>query len=105
VGMPMGLPMGFPAFLAARAGHPAPKKEPGPKALGTKIVVAMAEDGLTLTLTADDEHHALVAKDKAGDVVFEGPVETEDQRAKLPENIRGKLERLAASCGTVFFGK
>jgi len=89
----------------APAWDPPVKQEPVRRALGAKIAVAMTEGGLTLTLTADDEHHHFVAKDKTGEVLFDGPVETSEQRKKVPEEVRDKLERLAAACGEVFFGK
>ncbi|KPK48531.1 MAG: hypothetical protein AMK72_06710 [Planctomycetes bacterium SM23_25] len=89
----------------APAGQPALEQGPVRRALGAKIAVTMTEDGLTLTLTADDARHHLLAKDKTGEVVFDGPVETDEQRQEVPERIRDKLERLAAACGEVFFGK
>jgi len=85
--------------------RPAARKEPARRALGTTIAVTMTEDGLTLTLTADDDRHHLVAKDKTGEVLFDGPVTTSEQRKKVPDGVRDKLERLAAACGDVFFGK
>ena len=81
------------------------KQEPVRRALGAKIAITMTEGGVTLTLTADDERHHLVAKDKTGEVLFDGPVETSEQRKKMPDAVRDRLERLAAACGEVFFGK
>jgi hypothetical protein len=79
--------------------------EKGPAALGARVTVTMEEDGLTLTLAADDEGQTLRVLDKKGEVVFDGPVATEEDRKKVPEKVQPKLERLAAACGAVFFGK
>jgi len=61
---------------------------------------APADDGVTLVLTTAFGHQRLVAKDKDGKVIFEGPVDTEEQRSKLPEPIRRRLKNLSIS-GTV----
>ena len=79
--------------------------EPAAPALGATVTVTMTEDGVTLTLTATDAGHHLVAKNTAGKVLFEGPVETAEQREAVLEEVRDKLERLATACGNIFFGK
>jgi len=56
--------------------------------------VSMTEDGVTLTLTSDEGHQRLVAKDKDGKVLFEGPVDTWDQRKAMPDGLLKKLEKL-----------
>jgi hypothetical protein len=48
----------------------------------------------TLSLTIRDGRKHLVVNDKDGKVVFDGPVQTDEERAKVPEAIRGKLARL-----------
>jgi hypothetical protein len=41
-----------------------------------------------------DGHRNLVARDKGGKILFEGPIDTEEQIEKLPEEIRGKIRDL-----------
>ena len=48
----------------------------------------------TLTITVQDAHKTLLAKDRAGGVIFEGPINTDEQRQALPEPIRNKLDKL-----------
>jgi len=47
-----------------------------------------------LELTVDQQRKHLVAKDKRGAVIFDGPVDTPQQRQSVPEALRPKLERL-----------
>lgn len=56
-------------------------------------VVADGENTLMLTTKNGQEDHLLVT-DKAGKAIFDGPVATEAQLAKLPAGIAPKLERL-----------
>jgi hypothetical protein len=49
----------------------------------------------TLTLTqANDQPEHLLAKDRTGKVIFDGPVATEEQLAKVPAALVPKLKRL-----------
>jgi hypothetical protein len=64
--------------------------------------VSLIEDGLTLTLTTESGKQSVVAKDADGKVIFQGPVDTQEQRAKMPEKVRTKLERLWKSCAAVW---
>jgi hypothetical protein len=63
--------------------------------------VSLIEDGMTVTLTTESGKQTVVAKNAEGNVLFEGPVDTEDQRAKMPEKVRTKLEKLWKSCAAV----
>ena len=65
-------------------------------------VVSLIEDGLTVTLTTESGKQTVVAKNAEGNVIFDGPVDTEDQRAKMPEKVRTKLEKLWKSCVVVW---
>ncbi|MCX5654531.1 MAG: PDZ domain-containing protein [Planctomycetota bacterium] len=64
--------------------------------------VSIIEDGVTVTLTTEAGKQSVVAKDEGGKVLFDGPVDTEDQRAKMPEKVRTKLEKLWKSCAAVW---
>jgi len=64
--------------------------------------VSLIEDGLTVTLTTDAGKQTVVAKDADGKVLFEGPVDTEDQRAKMPAKVRTMLEKLWKTCAAVW---
>ncbi|MCE9553732.1 MAG: redoxin family protein [Planctomycetes bacterium] len=55
--------------------------------------LADGEHTLTLTTKPGQEEH-LLAKDQAGKVLFDGPVSTEDQLAKVPAEIAPKLQQL-----------
>jgi thiol-disulfide isomerase/thioredoxin len=74
--------------VATAAAESATKKE----AVYTRTV-ADGEHTLTLTTRTGQEEH-LLAKDQAGKAIFDGPVATEEQRAKLPADIASKLELL-----------
>ncbi|MCX5682875.1 MAG: PDZ domain-containing protein [Planctomycetota bacterium] len=63
--------------------------------------VSLIEDGMTVTLTTEAGKQTVVAKNAESNVLFEGPVDTEDQRAKMPEKVRTKLEKLWKSCAAV----
>ena len=64
--------------------------------------VSLIEDGMTVTLTTEGGKQTVVAKNAEGNVLFDGPVDTEDQRAKMPEKVRTKLEKLWKSCAAVW---
>jgi len=62
---------------------------------------SLIEDGMTVTIVADDGRQKVTAKDASGKVLFEGPIDTEEQRAKMPEKVRTKVEKLWKSCATI----
>jgi membrane-associated protease RseP (regulator of RpoE activity) len=64
--------------------------------------VSLIEDGTTVTIVAEDGRQRVTAKDAGGKVLFEGPVNSEDERARMPEKIRTKVEKLWKSCATVW---
>jgi hypothetical protein len=45
-----------------------------------------------IEITSTDGKRSLTARDAKGETVFEGPIDTEEQRKALPETIRKKLE-------------
>lgn len=81
---------------AAPAGPPAPESGKGQP--GKQSVVkhsTWVEDGLVLNLMETGEGKRLTVE-KGGQKVFEGPVDTEEQRQKVPEEFRGKLDKMTA---------
>lgn len=46
-----------------------------------------------------DGKRVLVAKNAQGETIFDGPIETEEQRAALPESIREKIKRIDVRAG------
>ena len=52
------------------------------------------DDAHVLELKTDEQGKHLVAKDKGGSILFQGPVNTPDQRKAVPAALLPKLERL-----------
>ncbi len=52
------------------------------------------DDDHVLAVTMTDGKKTLVASDTAGNELFNGPIDTPDQRAAVPEAIRAKLDKL-----------
>jgi hypothetical protein len=59
--------------------------------------VNLDDDQGSLELTINDGKKQLVAKNKKGEEVFSGPINTPEERKALPEEVRGRLERLEDS--------
>jgi len=61
-----------------------------------------------IEITGNDGKRSLVARNAAGETVFDGPIDTEEQRKALPEDIRKKIEvievqtKLAQAQGEAF---
>jgi serine protease Do len=60
---------------------------------GNSNLVYSDDDG-SLELTVKDDKKSLVAKNKKGEQVFAGPVNTPDERKALPDDVRGRLEKI-----------
>ncbi len=58
-----------------------------------KNIVFKDKDGV-VTLTTKDGNRHLTAKDSDGNEVFNGPINSPEERDQLPETIRGKLREL-----------
>lgn len=56
--------------------------------------LTFADDAGSLELTFKDGRKSLVAKNKAGEETFSGPVTTPEERQALPPELRERLERL-----------
>jgi hypothetical protein len=122
-GMPMGA-LGFGPLESIEAGQLAwddavatlPAAPGTPGAPGVSGVVGRAAPGATtgsgmryetVMRYSDDEHQLeilpgkegrkLVVKGKDGKVIFDGPINTDEQRKAVPEALRTKLEKLEKS--------
>jgi len=58
----------------------------------------------SLELSTTDGKRTLVAKNAAGATVFTGPIDTEEQRARVPAPFAGKLDLLANQSGVAVRG-
>lgn len=61
--------------------------------VGNANLVFSDEQG-ALELTVTDGRKHLVAKDAGGAVLFDGPINTTEERAAMPEAVRGRLEQM-----------
>ena len=56
--------------------------------------LVMKDDSGEVELTMHDGKRSLVARNAQGDTIFDGPIDTEDQRKALPEDVRKKIETI-----------
>jgi hypothetical protein len=63
----------------------------------------MKDDSGEVEVSLKDGQRQLIAKDAQGAVVFEGTIDTEEQRKALPEDIRKKVELIEAQTKIVRF--
>ena len=56
--------------------------------------ISFSDDEGELKIERVDGKKMLSAKDKEGKVLFNGPIDTEEQRAKVPQNVRERFELL-----------
>lgn len=54
----------------------------------------MKDDNGDVELTTHDGKRSLVAKNAKGETIFDGPIDTEEQRKALPEDVRKKIEMI-----------
>ena len=59
-----------------------------------KAIITFSDDQGELKLERVDGKKMLTAKDAKGKVLFNGPVDTGEQRAKIPANVRERFEKL-----------
>ena len=60
---------------------------------GQARVMVKDETG-ELEVRTENGHRTVIAKNSAGETVFTGPVDTEEQRRALPPPVRGILDRV-----------
>lgn len=55
---------------------------------------AYEDKGVSLRLTFKDGHRSLTATDKSGKTIFKGPIDSAQDREKLPKEVQQKMEKL-----------
>jgi hypothetical protein len=68
---------------------------------GQQMMLSMSDDEHSLTLKVSDGHKHLTVLDKDNNVVFNGPIDTEEQRKALPEALKKKVEKLETKPGRI----
>ncbi|MFP6872268.1 MAG: PDZ domain-containing protein [Verrucomicrobiales bacterium] len=64
--------------------------------MGSSSMMLSNDEG-SIEIRSKDGKTDLTAKDPDGKIIFEGPVNTDEERAKLPERLRNKLEEFKKS--------
>lgn len=57
-------------------------------------VMTFSDNEHVITLTASDTKRTVVIKDLSGNTLYEGPMDNETDRAKIPEKLRLKVDRV-----------
>ena len=87
-GAPGGPPPGAGEHRVFKFGRQSTMMAPGNSTL------VFSDDSGSLELNAEQGKRTLTAKSPKGAVIFSGPIETPEQRAALPEEMRVRLEKL-----------
>jgi len=69
--------------------------------LGDNANVTISDDENTLKIKKKDGKKTLVATDKDGKELFNGPIDTDEQRAEVPDEIRAKLRKFNTLPGAI----
>ena len=56
-----------------------------------ETTTTLSDGAHDLKITTKGDHQHLLAKDKSGRVLFDGPINTQEQRARIPQDVRDKL--------------
>ncbi|HZZ43771.1 MAG TPA: PDZ domain-containing protein [Tepidisphaeraceae bacterium] len=56
--------------------------------------VSYSDKGMTLQITQQDGKRQLLAKDAAGKLLFDGPINTDDEKGKLPREVARRLAQM-----------
>ncbi len=73
---------------------PVPDKEGNAFQFNAQASMTVMDDEGSVTMKVIDGAHELVVKDKQGSILFEGPYDTPQDKAAVPENIRERLEKI-----------
>ena len=65
-----------------------------PPEMATALSASYEDSEHVLVLSSDESGRHLLAKDKQGAVLFDGPIDTPEQRKAVPEVLRPKLSQL-----------
>jgi hypothetical protein len=80
-----------------------PHTNPRPATGASRSAVQVWDlDHLTITLTESEDGRNLRATDRRGSVMYDGPIDTAEQRRRMPQRIASALERLRAENPTAF---
>lgn len=69
---------------------------------GTSGNLCFSDDAGTLEVTVNEGKKSLLARDKAGQVIFNGPIDTDEQRVKVPAALKPRLEQVETMEGFSF---
>ena len=59
-----------------------------------KVIVVKTDGGMSTIIEEKDGHRHVTVKDADGKVVFDGPVNSDEDRQKLPAEVREQLDRI-----------
>lgn len=83
--------------LQMRAMQLQPRANANPFRIAPNLHMKWHDGTHELAITRKDNKKHLIAKDKNGKVLFDGPIETEEDRKAVPSEIKPKLEKLETS--------
>ena len=88
----------FQAMICAMEKSEMPEKFQKMQEVLSSVASTMKNtDGSSISLKIDDGMKTLVVKDKEGNPVFDGPINTEEERAQVPEQYRDVLDNIEAT--------
>ena len=82
-------------FLAGPGVHIIGRKGKGSTILDLpKSNISYSDDDGSIEIKSDDSKRSLTVKNSKGDVAFSGPINTEEERSKLPAEVKKRLEKM-----------
>lgn len=73
---------------------PAPDKEGNAFQFNAQASMTVMDDEGSVTMKVIDGAHEVIVKDKQGNILFEGPYDTPQDKAAVPDEIRERLEKI-----------
>ncbi len=77
------------------ATQPIPLPRPGTGRMSG--VITHTDNDHIITITTHDDSTSVTVKDRTGKVICEGPLDTPEDRAKIPADLRAKIERIEST--------